>query len=88
MEHLSNDHEDHQENSHNLYDEKSEAKSIRTETTTWSEFPNEEKPSHCRTNTRVRRNKTNTMTDGLIGRTSAILYEIASKTVHKEEGDR
>ena len=33
--------------------------------------------------------KTNTLADGLIERTSSILDEIESKTVHKaEEGDR
>ena len=32
--------------------------------------------------------KTKTLADGLIERTSSILAEIESKTVHKDEGDR
>ena len=46
MEHLSNDHKDHSnqhENSHKLCDETGlpvDGKSMETEITTWSEFPN------------------------------------------------
>ena len=49
MKHLSNDHEDHpnqQKDSHKLCDEMGypvdnfDVKSMETETTTWSEFPN------------------------------------------------
>ena len=35
----------------------------------------------------LRSPKTNTLADGLIEGTSSMLNEIASKTVHKEEGD-